>query len=155
MAYDGQSHFLSLLDEDTRIRYIKAKAAQGIDVTKPDPQVMAIPDLDPRYHPSYEASKALDRIYQAIEAENLQAVRSLVEDESYNPTPHYLSQALAKAIWSTRISIVQYLLDHGAGIDRGVVGAAAKAKSLAIFEMMVQAGWDVNSPKFRGHTVLP
>lgn len=166
--------FLAKLDDDTRDRYIKAKAAQGIDVTKPRVQAPAVilPDhndeahgLDttrapkmgnpePRRFPSYQASIALETIYDCIENGHLERVRALVEDEAYHPTPNYLSQALHRAIMVKNVPIVHYLLDRGAEIDEMVAAVAGGAKSLPIFEAMVRAGWDVNAPIGHGHTVL-
>ncbi|KAL8788504.1 MAG: hypothetical protein Q9195_007281 [Heterodermia aff. obscurata] len=150
--------FLSNLDESTRNRLIKTNAAQGINDTQPDQQYGSQPpvvdDSAPRYFPSYEASQVLEKIYSAIETADLEIVKTLVKDKDYHPTTKYLPQALAKAVDSQQVSIVQYLLSEGAGIDRAVLAAAAQAKSLPIFEIMVQAGWDVNAPMFGGHTML-
>lgn len=155
MAYNGEAALLSALDQGTRDRYIKAKAGQGIDVTDSDPQATRMGGPDPRHSPSYAASEDLGRIYNTIEAGQLPAVKALVEDECYNSTPYYLSQALERAIKAKQTPIVQYLLELGTEIDRSSVAAAVKAESLPVFDLMVRAGWDVNSPMFRGHTVLP
>ncbi|KAG6988920.1 hypothetical protein G7Y79_00068g096190 [Physcia stellaris] len=140
MASNSMPAFLAKLDDDTRNRYIRAKAVQGIDVTKPRVQVPAV--TLPNYHdeahgfditraptmgnpesrrfPSYQASIALESIYDCTEKGQSE----------------------------------QYLLESGAEIDEMVAAVAGRAKSLPIFEAMVRAGWDANAPIGHGHTVL-
>ena len=154
MLPQNQNNFLIRLDEETRERYIRAKRARGIDVMRADaPSTMELPD--PRYNPPYAIQKELEKIHRACENGDLETVQRLVQDEKYNPNQTYLSDALATAVTFKRLPIVEYLLALGAEIDRQVVSKAAIARSLPIFELMVQAGWDVNAPGLRGCTVLP
>ena len=158
MPTESTAAFLSNLEEDTRNRFMETKAAQGINVAEPAQKTASQPPVmdgpHPRSFPSREASQAFEKICSAIETADLELVKALVKDEDYRPAPNYLSQALAKAIGSQHVSIVQYLLSEGADIDRAVLAAAAQAKSLPIFELMVHAGLDLNAPMFGGHTML-
>ena len=158
MSSQSLAAFRSDSDEDIRDKFNETKAAQGINATEPAQRISSQPPVmggpEPRYFPSYEASQALQKIYSAIETADLEAVKTLVEDDDYHPAPNYLSLALAKAVDSQHVPIVQYLLAERAEVDRAVLAAAAQAKSLPIFELMVHAGWDVNAPMFGGRTML-
>ena len=160
MSTESTADFLSVidLDEDIHNRLIETKAAPGVNVTELTQNTTYQPPVmdgaDQRYFPSYETFQELEKIYNAIATANLEAVKTLVEDGDYHPAPNYLSQALAKAIEFQQIPIVQYLLSREVAIDRPVLAAAAQAKSLPVFELMVQTGWDVNAPMFGGHTML-
>lgn len=160
MSTERTAAFLSNLelDENIRNRFIETKASHGINVTELAQNTIYQPPVmggaDQRYFPSYEPSQEVEKIYNAITTADLEVVKTLVEDGDYHPTPNYLSQALAKAIESQQIPIVQYLLSREADIDRPVLAAAAQARRLPVFELMVQTGWDVNAPMFGGHTML-
>ena len=158
MSAESTTAFLSHLDENTRNRFIETKAAPSISVTEltpttdSEPPGMEVPYL--HYFPFDEATDASKKMYSTIETGDLDAVKTLLKDEDYHTNPNDRSQALAKAVDSQHLSIVQYLLSEGADIDRLVLAAAAEAKSIPIFELMLQAGWDVNAPMFGGCTML-
>ena len=158
MSTESTASCLFNLDEDARNRFTESKAAQGINVTEltyeNESQPPRMGAVNQRYFPSHEPTQELEKIYNAVTNADLEAVKTLVEDGNYHPNPNYLSQALAKAIEAQQISIVQYLLSRKAEIDRLVLSAAAQAKSLPVFELMLQTGWDVNAPMFGGHTML-
>ena len=158
MSTEGTVAFLPNLCEDIHNRLIEKKAVQCVTVIELDPEVGFQPPVmdgpPPLYFPSHEAGQTLEKMYTAIETADLEVVKTLVADDKYRPTPNYLSQALVKAIETQEIPIVQYFLSEGTDIDRAVLAAAAQAKSLPIFELMVHAGWDVNAPMFGGRTML-
>ena len=108
---------------------------------------------DPSHFPPYAAVRALEKITNAAAAGDLDTVKRLVTDENYHPTPNYLSRALSKAI-PQHLPTAAYLLSAGAEMDRAFLAVASVAKSLPVFEMMVNSGWDVNAPMFGGRTML-
>ena len=117
------------------------------------PGVMPSPDpkyLGPSIHPR---TAELHRAFQQVCASgDLECVASVVNSESRNA--EYLTQGLMAAIYQTHIPVVEYLLDHGAVIDREVSIAAALVKSLAVFKNLLEHDWDINDPIIANETVL-
>ena len=117
------------------------------------PGVMPLPDpkyLRPSIHPRTAESH---RAFQQVCASgDLECVASLVNTESRNA--EYLTQGLIAAIYQTHIPVIEYLLDHGAVIDRAVAMATASVKSLAIFKILQEHKWDINEPVTANETVL-
>lgn len=117
------------------------------------PGVMPLPDpkyLRPSIHPR---TAELHRAFQQVCASgDLECVASVVNAESRDA--EYLTQGLIAAIYQTHIPIIEYLLDHGALIDRAVLMAAASVKSLAIFQILLDHKWDINDPVIANETIL-
>ena len=117
------------------------------------PGVMPLPDsryLRPSIHPRTAESH---RAFQQVCASgDLECVASVVNAESRNA--EYLTQGLIAAIYQTHIPIIEYLLDHGAVVDRAVSMAAASVKSLAVFNILLEHKWDINDPVIGSETVL-
>lgn len=96
----------------------------------------------------------LHRAFQQVCASgDLAAVVSLLNAESRSA--EYLTQGLLAAIYEKRIQIAEYLLNNGAVIDRDVSNAVASMKSIALFELLIEHGWDINSSVMGGETILP
>lgn len=112
----------------------------------PDPKYLR-PSIDPRTAESHQVFR------QACASGDLARVTSLAIAET--PNAEYLTQGLLAAIYQQRIQIVEYLLNTGAVINRAIPNAAASAKSLAIFRLLVEHGWDVNDTVMGGETILP
>ena len=69
-------------------------------------------------------------------------------------TPEYLTRGLCAAIYHKNIEIVECLLNRGATIDRSIPTAAAWVRSLPIFELLLEHGWDINAPVMGAGTTL-
>ena len=70
-------------------------------------------------------------------------------------SPEYLAEGLLHAVLVNNVQIVEYLLNKGAVIDRRIPGAAAHVKSLPIFQLLREHGWDMNASVMANQTVLP
>lgn len=70
-------------------------------------------------------------------------------------TRQCLIDGLCGAILETKIPIVEFLLNRGTVIHRAVAMAAAHVKCLRIFQLLLEHGWDVNTPVMGAETVLP
>ena len=81
---------------------------------------------------------------QACRSGVLADVAKLIDTESRSP--EYLTRGLCAAAFGNNVHIVQFLLNKGAVIDRTVPMAAARVKSLPIFQLLLEYGWDVNAP---------
>ena len=69
-------------------------------------------------------------------------------------SPEYLTEGLCAAIFENNVQIVEFLLNKGVAIDRTVPMAAAQVKSLPIFQLLLEHGWDINAPVMGDGTVL-
>lgn len=118
---------------------------------------MPTPSLpDPRYLQrclSPEAEEALEAIRQASMSGDLKKIISIVNND-HHPDPECLEHGLRGAFWGKQLQIARYLLDKGARIDASVTCAASMNKSLPFFELLVDHGWDVNTPVTCGVTTL-
>jgi hypothetical protein len=101
-----------------------------------------------------ETAEAIHTIERASGSGDLETIVALVDELKL--APENLQHSLLLAVASEDIQIARYLLDKGASIDSGVVFAAAyKAKSIPVFELLVEYGWDINAPvKEKGSTAL-
>lgn len=132
-------------------------------LSKPELYVISLampPPVIPMPHPQYLRpsihlhSLELQRAFQQVCASgDLAAVVNLLNAETRSA--EYLTQGLLAAIYEKRIQIAEYLLNNGAAIDRVVPIAAASVKSIALFELLIEHGWDINSPVLGGETILP
>lgn len=116
----------------------------------------AMPLPDPKYLRSSIPTWDMDlyrQFAQACRSGVLANVAKLVDTEPRNP--EYLTQGLCAAIFENNVQIVEFLLDKGAAIDRTVPSAAARVKSLPIFKLLLEHGWDINAPVMGAGTVLP
>ena len=89
----------------------------------------------------------------ACRSGNLATVTELIDSKPR--TRHCLIDGLVGAILENNIQIVKFLLDRGTVIHRAVAMAAAHVKSLSIFQLLLEHGWDINTPVMRAGTVLP
>lgn len=117
------------------------------------PVVMPLPDpkyLRPAIHPR---TAELHRVFQQVCASgDLEKVIGLVKAEIRDV--EYLTEGLLAAVFQKHFRIVEYLLDQGAVIDRAVANAAASVRSLAIFRLLLERGWDINAPVMGNNTAL-
>jgi hypothetical protein len=78
----------------------------------------------------------------------------MVSLEKPKPTPENLQRYLSSACLNNRPQIADYLLNKGAKIDYLAAYAACYGdKSVAIFEVLLKHGWDINRPV--GNTLPP
>lgn len=66
----------------------------------------------------------------------------------------YLERGLFLAISCKKPNIAKLLLDQGAQISGGTSLAAERARSIEMFELLLNHGWDVNLPSLHDWTVL-
>lgn len=117
------------------------------------PALMPIPHsryLRPTLDPATAESHRTFR--QTCASGDLPAVTSLIGSQTRNAD--YLTQGLLAAINQEQIQICEYLINSGAVIDRDISNAAASVKSIPIFKLLVEHGWDVNSPVIGGEPIL-
>ena len=74
--------------------------------------------------------------------------------QSEGRTQQYLTQGLCAAIYHKDLRIAEILLDKVASIDSDVLSAAASVKSLPMFRLLLEHGWDVNAPFLGNMTML-
>ena len=67
----------------------------------------------------------------------------------------YLTECLLHAVLVNNLPIVKYLLNKGATTNRAIPGAAAHVKSLTIFKLLLEDGWNINASAMANQTVLP
>ena len=86
---------------------------------------------------------------------NLDTVATLATgDDHYPDTQYYLNHGFLTSIIHKQVPIARFLLSRGATITPTVSIAAVRGESLPIFELLVEYGWDVNSPVMGGQTAL-
>ncbi|KAF5540704.1 hypothetical protein FMEXI_8200 [Fusarium mexicanum] len=87
---------------------------------------------------------------------DLSTVESIVTSKSR--TPAFLHEGLFNALGSGKVGVTRYLLDSGAPITRITPAwalAAPIGEQKALFELLLQHGWSVNTPGFYGAVLLP
>lgn len=115
----------------------------------------SMPAPDPKYLRPSIGPKTLElqlEFERACASGDLADVAELVD--AGPRSPEYLSQGLFSAIYHKNVEIVKLLLGRGVAINRAVPVAAAKARSLPIFQLLLEHGWDINAPVMWGETVL-
>ena len=111
---------------------------------------------DPKFlHPSIPpwTMELYIEFAQACRSGVLADVAELVDAEPRSP--EYLTEGLTAAAFENNVLIVEFLLNKGAPIDRGVPIAAGQVKSLPIFRLLLEHGWDINASVIANRTVLP
>lgn len=84
---------------------------------------------------------------------DFEKVAEIVDSESHSQ--EYLREGLCAAIDQKDVRIVDFLLKRGASIDLvDVPGAAASAKSIPVFKLLLEHGWDINAPILGEFTLL-
>ena len=121
-------------------------AMQPIGMFLPDPKFLR-PSIPPWTMELYR------EFGKACRSGVIENISKLVDFEPRSP--EYLTEGLIAAIFVKNVEIVEYLLNKGAAIDRGVPTAAAQVKSLTIFQLLLEHGWDINASVIANRTVLP
>src|SRR5438067_8530990 len=82
-------------------------------------------------------------IFDVIDSDDLEEVISLTD--TFNPTQERLTLCLGSACRMNHPQIARYLLSKGARIsDLAIYAACFRGKSIGIFEVLVDHGWDIN-----------
>ena len=106
-------------------------------------------------NPSIEPTTAasLHSFAEACSNGNLDTVAILATgDDHYPNTQYYLNHGFLASIIHKQLPIARFLLSRGATITPSIAMAAVKGESLPVFELLVENGWDVNSPVMGGQT---
>ncbi|KAF6225512.1 hypothetical protein HO133_009512 [Letharia lupina] len=75
-------------------------------------------------------------------------------DDHYPNTQYYLNHGLLASIIHKQLPIARFLLSHGATITPSIAMAAVRGECIPIFELLLEKGWDVNSPVTGGQPAL-
>jgi len=113
----------------------------------PLPAVPVIPRL------TIPADNSLEDLKKASESGDLEKVMELVEGK--NRPLDYLDYGLCAAVGAGQVAVARCLFENGAIIAPGIAIKAATAKSVKIFELLMEYGWGVNDPSCGGFVVLP
>ncbi len=108
---------------------------------------------DPSIEPTSAAS--LHAFAEACSNGNMDTVAILATgDDHYPNTQYYLNHGLLASIISKQLPIARFLLSRGANITPSIAIAAVKGECLPVFELLVEKGWNVNSPIMGGQTAI-
>jgi hypothetical protein len=78
-------------------------------------------------------------------SDNLEEAVAFLDNEE--KTPETLQMCLAIACRNNSSKIADYLLNNGAKLDsRAEFLACWRDKSIALFEVLIKHGWDINGP---------
>lgn len=108
-------------------------------------------------NPSIEPTTAasLHTFAEACANGNIDTVAVLATgDDHYPNTQYYLNHGLLTSVIHKQLPIARFLLSRGATITPSIAMAAVKGECLPVFELLVEHGWDINSPVMGGQTAL-
>ena len=108
-------------------------------------------ELDPPPIP-FRKREAIELVEQASRSSDLDTISSLVHE--HHLTSEDLQIALSWAVRGKQPQIIRCFLDQGVRIGRRAAVAAAAVRSLAVYMLLVEYGWDVNAPLAGGQTTL-
>ncbi|KAL8832367.1 MAG: hypothetical protein Q9170_004903, partial [Blastenia crenularia] len=83
---------------------------------------------------------------------DLTKVAEIVDSEPRSQ--EYLNAGLRFAIYKADIRIVEFLLRKVETINADIARAAIEARSIPIFQMLLDHGWDINAPVLAGSTMV-
>jgi hypothetical protein len=106
-----------------------------------------------RYSDPPEGPSFMELLETAVETGSIEAVQELIS-QSDNPERD-ITQALRAAIRVENLDMISWLLTHGGAVDDSAVSAATEAKSLPVFQLLKEHGWNVNNTFCCGMVVLP
>lgn len=100
------------------------------------------------------AREGLQTFRAACATGNLKEVTHLAASDHPPSRGYYLKEGLKAAMTQKQLEVVRYLLDQGTEIDVSIALAAVISKSLAVFKILAEHGWDINTPFGGGYTAL-
>ena len=121
---------------------------------------MADPNNIDEWYAQQDIRAALRTLDLAIKSGDISTVNTLItlnkSHEVEVPTAQYLLHGLIVAIYHSQPGAARLFIDNGANVHDNDVTSAASigGRSLEIFEVLVEKGWDVNDLEPRGGTVL-
>ena len=96
--------------------------------------------------------KSYRQFSEVCQSGDLTEVAELMDMEPRSQ--QYLNDGLRAAIYKKDVRIVGFILNKIAKITPEVALAAAAAKSLAIFQLVLEHGWNINAPILGDSTAL-
>lgn len=81
---------------------------------------------------------------QVCASGDLAKVAELVDSEPRSQ--EYLTEGVRAAIYKKDIRIVEFLLHKVTAIHSDIADTAAFQKSIPIFQLLLEHGWDINAP---------
>ena len=78
----------------------------------------------------------------------------VVPDPVWHPNDTILICDLRSAMEKSQTEVAGYLLQKGAPMDIFAIHKAVRCKSTAMFELLLEQGWDINSNVGHGSTAL-
>ena len=78
----------------------------------------------------------------------------VVPDPIWEPKDTILICGLRSAMEGSQPQVARYLFEHGAPMDIFAIDKAARCKSVEMFELLLEQGWDINSNVGHGSTAL-
>lgn len=97
---------------------------------------------------------ATEKILLSGEKEGLEAVKRLIEQGTAVNQEYQLETPLSVAVRRELVSIVQYLIVHGAQITPDIINIAAVKGDLEMLKLLVEGGGNVNGIDHDGTTPL-
>ncbi|CEI66104.1 hypothetical protein FVEN_g4488 [Fusarium venenatum] len=100
-------------------------------------------------------SPAAASFFSACKAGDMLTIQSIITSQAR--TPVFLHHGLINALESGNVEIARYLLQSGAPISRQTPEIVLKApadQQIALFEVLAEHGWTVNTPGFYGEVLL-
>ena len=107
---------------------------------------------DSRKPSTYRCGHTWIKAYQASKCSKLEAVTQPILGP--NPRIDSFEYCLRCAIAARQLDIARNLLENGALIDEDVIDAALVSKSVAVFQMLLDHGWDINR-NYNGGVIFP
>ncbi|MCJ1379688.1 hypothetical protein MMC17_002790 [Xylographa soralifera] len=102
--------------------------------------------------PPSAKAQALALVEQASFSGDLGTIISLIDKHHFSSEE--LQFALGSAVRGNQPQTIRYFLDQGVQIGQRAALAAARLKSLTVYQLLVQYRWDVNTPLGAGRTAL-
>lgn len=85
-------------------------------------------------------------LHDAIERSELKAIDASLSAGSL--TQDELDQCLVVAMPKSSLDTIKLLLNHGTCLKEDAFHAAIHREEPAVFQLLIEAGWDINSTEF-------
>lgn len=99
--------------------------------------------------------EAIRNFEEACESGDIDTITSII-NEKKNPCD--LESGLCIAIWSEKLDVARFLLEKGTPISLSVSNAATnrakKTKTFPYLDLLVEYGWDINTPNRGEESIL-
>jgi len=88
-------------------------------------------------------------LQQAMGKDDLESIQTSLSSVPHDQAQKELDAALALAMPTGSLSTIGHLLQLGAKLNRGSWITLFPRAEIAIFQLLLDAGWDVNSSPYR------